>query len=372
MDVDLNSIEVYSNGSLVYQPCLKIPFTESKTGSKIVNSIYRDRVNDMASQFGYAPYYTLLEEDTGRYTVVGSPTISSDFVASGLDTSNYLYITPEQKSYNNLIINFNYVYSASGNINAYGTIGNFYQIYNNGTGASELKLITYESGNAVPKTITINGMTQTVGVEYNVKIIINNLNVRYSVTNLSTGVEVHNDTTLNEAFTIGSGFPKALVLYNVQSADYKKAYIIADGNTYKAVEPPDFTLPQGEVYGLIEKVPRQIIYEANWDDYAANTKYTFDLTSEYISDIDVTHWNIEVWAKIKTTAVGGFNAGAVFLLSSQNQYGGTDQYEHGVGIIIENKVLTMWTGQLVNMRSGNGANYNNVQLKIVIKAMEEI
>ena len=113
-------------------------------------------------------------------------------------------------------------------------------------------------------------------------------------------------------------------------------------------------------------------YETTWSDYAANTKYTFDLSSEDIADIDVTQWSVEVWAKIKTTAVGGFSADSVFLLSSQNQYGGADQYELGVGIIVENKVLTMWTGNTVSIRSGNAAAYSNVQLKIVIKAMEEI
>lgn len=61
--IDLNFIKFYSNGNLVYQPCLKIPYTESKTGSKVVNSVYRDRVNDMAEQFGSANYYTLSDTD---------------------------------------------------------------------------------------------------------------------------------------------------------------------------------------------------------------------------------------------------------------------------------------------------------------------
>lgn len=59
--IDLNAFKVYVDGNLVYQPCLKIPYTLSKTGSKIVDSVYRDRVSDMYNQFGYAPYYTLLE-----------------------------------------------------------------------------------------------------------------------------------------------------------------------------------------------------------------------------------------------------------------------------------------------------------------------
>ena len=61
--IDLNSIKVYINGNLVYQPCLKIPYTLSKTGSKIVDAAYRDRVQDMYEQYGYAPYYTIDEEN---------------------------------------------------------------------------------------------------------------------------------------------------------------------------------------------------------------------------------------------------------------------------------------------------------------------
>ncbi len=59
--IDLNSFKIYVDGDLVYQPCLKIPYTLSKTGSKIVNNNYRDRVSDMYEQFGYSPYYTLEE-----------------------------------------------------------------------------------------------------------------------------------------------------------------------------------------------------------------------------------------------------------------------------------------------------------------------
>lgn len=66
--IDLNALKVYVDGNLVYQPCLKIPYTESKTGSKIVDSVYRSRVNDMAKQFGYATYYTL-DEDNGNFTL---------------------------------------------------------------------------------------------------------------------------------------------------------------------------------------------------------------------------------------------------------------------------------------------------------------
>ena len=54
--IDLNAFKIYVDGNLVYQPCLKIPYTESNTGVKVVDSAYRDRVEDMYEQFGYNPY----------------------------------------------------------------------------------------------------------------------------------------------------------------------------------------------------------------------------------------------------------------------------------------------------------------------------
>lgn len=66
--IDLNSIAYVSNGNLLYQPCLKIPYTQSKTGSKIVDVAYRDRVQDMYEQFGYAPYYTI-DETNNDFTL---------------------------------------------------------------------------------------------------------------------------------------------------------------------------------------------------------------------------------------------------------------------------------------------------------------
>ena len=62
-EFDINSFKIYGDGNLIYQPCLKIPYTESKTGSKIVDAAYRDRVQDMYEQYGYAPYYTIDEEN---------------------------------------------------------------------------------------------------------------------------------------------------------------------------------------------------------------------------------------------------------------------------------------------------------------------
>ena len=55
--IDLNTIHVYIDGNLVYQPCLKIPYTITKTGSKIVDAAYRLRVEDCYNQYGSGNYY---------------------------------------------------------------------------------------------------------------------------------------------------------------------------------------------------------------------------------------------------------------------------------------------------------------------------
>lgn len=61
--IDLNSIKVCSNGNLVYQPCLKIPYTETFQHPNVVDVAYRDRVQDLYEQTGEALFYTIDEEN---------------------------------------------------------------------------------------------------------------------------------------------------------------------------------------------------------------------------------------------------------------------------------------------------------------------
>lgn len=66
---DLNLIKVYDNG-LVYQPCLKIPYTKGSEqyGGKYVNAQYLPRVKDAYEQ-GLANDYFTLDEVNGTYTL---------------------------------------------------------------------------------------------------------------------------------------------------------------------------------------------------------------------------------------------------------------------------------------------------------------
>ena len=66
--IDLNSVKIYVDGNLVYQPCLKIPYTLSKTGSKIVPAYARNRVEDLYEQTGEALYW-IIDEENQNYTL---------------------------------------------------------------------------------------------------------------------------------------------------------------------------------------------------------------------------------------------------------------------------------------------------------------
>lgn len=117
--IDLNSFKIYVDGNLVYQPCLKIPYTLSKTGSKIVDVAYRDRVQDMYEQFGYTHYYTLGDEpEKYNVQVVGSPTLVGG-VASGFSNSNYLTTPLSIIPTSNIVIKTKSIYSTIGNTSEY-------------------------------------------------------------------------------------------------------------------------------------------------------------------------------------------------------------------------------------------------------------
>lgn len=69
---DLNGYKFSSNGALVYQPCLYIPYTESPSGTKIVDAAYLDRVQDCFEHTGEARYITLDKENSNFYLPKGS------------------------------------------------------------------------------------------------------------------------------------------------------------------------------------------------------------------------------------------------------------------------------------------------------------
>lgn len=108
-NIDLNSFKIYVDGNLVYQPCLKIPYTQSKTDSKIVDVAYRDRVIDLYEQEGQAGYYTIDEENKNFtlpmgeiYGMIEEKAVQIDEVRkSKVDKSDLAEIYPVVKTYVN-------------------------------------------------------------------------------------------------------------------------------------------------------------------------------------------------------------------------------------------------------------------------------
>lgn len=70
-EIDMNSVKLTVNGNLTVQGCLKIPYTESKTGSKIVDSIYCKRVKDVYEQGFLQRYYALDEANNRAWLPIG-------------------------------------------------------------------------------------------------------------------------------------------------------------------------------------------------------------------------------------------------------------------------------------------------------------
>lgn len=252
--IDLNAFKIYIDGNLVYQPCLKIPYTESKTGSKVVDSVYRSRVNDMAQQFGYAPYYILQEDKVPNYIVMGSPTISSDYIASGFSNSNYLKTTS--------------ITLGSGDFDIYAPVKftSALSNYTNGrilTQDDKIRIMPYNGTLAVAIIATDNSniissnFVPTTNTEYLIHLYKTGTTygAEYSSDNGSNWTNINQVTSDKQVYYYNTA--KEFKLGNNIAGgdielDLNAFKIYVDGNlVYQAVIPPNFTLPIGELYGLI-------------------------------------------------------------------------------------------------------------------------
>ena len=189
--------------------------------------------------------------DRSKFTVVGSPTITDDGIVITPTNTAYIYVPLTSGTlYNDYEINFNYVFNSTGYICQYANIGNTYQIYNAAT-ASELIFIYGDENNSSHSVkVTIPNFNMSEGVEYNVNIHIVGTSITYTLTNLQSGTSKSAQGTLQNLFYVNSGFTKALVLYNVKSSDYKKAWIKVDGvevfsgnkTGIDTIKPDDYTV----------------------------------------------------------------------------------------------------------------------------------
>ena len=243
--VDLNSFKIYIDGDLVYQPCLKIPYTLTKDGKKIVDYNYKSRVEDEYGQAGFTPYYTLDTESRGNYTVAGSPTISSDFVASGFSSSNYLTIstgvTLSKNTYFKIYTRFKTPATFTKNGRFLGRSANF----NFGhTSAGKISGVFIGANLSTSSLQSLS--TDTV---YDAILIYDSTGfyTKYkaegeSTYTSTTPVEVTSDSTVELAGYIGNQVNDSTA-YFTGSIDLKEFKIYVDNKlAYQAVTPPNYTM----------------------------------------------------------------------------------------------------------------------------------
>lgn len=251
--VDLNTVKIYVDGDLVYQPCLKIPYTMSKTGSKIIDSNYRSRVSDMYSQFGYAPYYTLSDTDFtlpmgelygmiaktsgnggSTYTAGSGIDITSDVISVNYDSTKGISAT--NNAIGVMVDGTTIDFDASGNLTAIG-----------GGGGSITVDQTYDatstnpqSGTAVAEAIA-NNIIKVPNLSEKGTLSINNLvlsgnwgSSNYAFkNNLST---YNNINSMEMQFNFNTGTI-------TQNAEYRVVYIGNSSLAYTgAVENGEFVL----------------------------------------------------------------------------------------------------------------------------------
>lgn len=298
--IDLNSFKIYVDDQLVYQPTLRIPYTQSKTGSKIVDAVYRDRVEDVYEQFGQANYYTIEDLGGEKYNVqvVGSPTLVGG-VASGFSSNNYINCLSNINLANfsitvPFILNSTSAQVSDGSlIHFVGTSGNFRNRIVYAANNTIVCSILVENDATTGRFLTLANATQ-LGL-YLIKFEFNG--TEYSLSAIFPDGTIHRATSINETNllatnsnnTIRLGYGKtADSILTAGSIDLNAFKIYVDGKeVFRGYEKDNVTLPMGEVYGMIETAKQSggvsslnASFRGTYDNY--NSVPT--MADEYIAD----------------------------------------------------------------------------------------
>ena len=231
---------------------LEIPYTLSKTGSKIVDAIYRDRVHDMYEQFGQANYYTLLDGEKYNVSVVGNPTLENG-VASGFSITNYLIANGTSQ------IDFAKPFEYYTTAQFKGTVQHLLLVTGStnsiGFRTTSLSNNNYKMelwlDNAKVGDLTNYVLQQNVTYDYKFTFDGNQTyKCYYKLQNESNYMEGLTVTSTKKIIPTGD-----LHIFGVTNVDaiidLSKTKFISDGKeVFRAYEKDNFTLPKGEIYGM--------------------------------------------------------------------------------------------------------------------------
>ena len=263
--IDLNFLKIYVDGFLVYQPYIKIPYTESKTGSKIVDSYYKDVVLYTYRQFGSANYYTLQIENEPNFDTVGALTISNDYVVTGFSNSKYISapFNIANKSWKMV-----FSYTLTGAIPDTGDNANPYMMWANQSNAMQItptNTMLWVNGhmyNIAYNQVLTTGDVVDIVFEFNKDTSIATCTGYINGQTKLDWKKINTSASANSSnFNMSIGCrPEANTPYvTTCSVDLKKFKIYSGEDIlYQAVIPPNATLPMGEIYGFIEQAKGSI------------------------------------------------------------------------------------------------------------------
>lgn len=268
---DLNAFKIYVNGNLVYQPCLKIPYTKgsNKYSSKIVDAVYRDRVIDIYIQDYSQRYYTLQEEIKENYSVEGNPTIDNNFIASNFSISNYISPADKNIELNDYFeLHLPLITNSKTTCDIYRGVHSGTYMFSMSMNSSGSVIFNMNDGNnhSLGSPIVIQGSKLVLGDEYIIVVKMKDQVCTYGYIHngIYTQVGTKTDYLLDfpntlDILYIGRGSSGNPVFDGSINLKELKIYN-KDVLTYQAVIPPNFTNPMGEIYGMIEKRARDIAH----------------------------------------------------------------------------------------------------------------
>lgn len=312
--IDISDFKIKMNGKIVYQPCLKVPYTLAKDGKKVVDYGYKERVEDQYSQAGYSSYYVLNPSDRGNFTLVGSPSISSDWIANGFSDSDYVYTgayVPPDKSFEIQIraivtsemtqtgvenrylgVNSDRTVSSSIYTNT-GSLGVWIKVYNTSTSSSQ------DIGVAIEHQDALKVANLSVGEIIEIKIGRNKEEGKYysayRVNETGDFIYAYNSNVYDLFLTRGS-----FILGNLQpgwnvpmlgSIDLSAFKIYVEGKlTYQAVIPPNYMMATVEENDIVDSyisgtnsyTQRANLQLEQQGTCTANTAVTFPNSTSFI------------------------------------------------------------------------------------------
>ena len=343
LKIDLNAFEVYSNGNLVYkpQPHIEIPYTLSKSGSKIVDVAYRDKVMKIYENEGQAGYYTIDEENENFTLPMGE--------IYGMIETNKNDIADIK---NNYVQKSGDTMSGPLNFNESPVVHDF--IRNSNCYVQRTNRIL-SNADPVDSHIYVSGISIVDETGYEI--------AKTEIAKLSDGTIRHNFLAHN-INGVGTGWTAIGVGYKPNGTPI----------TYAPTPPTGDNSTQIATTTWVKALPRLIeTWESGWfTSPGASKSVSFNLAGTGMNATNAPRIFIEMIGKV-VTADGGYAVGDIIYPQFANYNGQTGKKEEGQSVFFRGNTLTYaqgnstsWVGTKAT-GGHDGVNTANIQIKIILR-----